>query len=61
MFNLYKNLIISLLILSLIGCANNEESAEEAYINDLVRAYETAQTAVEAGNYRRAIISRTLG
>jgi|TARA_B110000438_G_scaffold288991_1_gene323072 outer membrane protein assembly factor BamD len=55
MFNLYKNLIISLLILSLIGCANNEESAEDEYINDLVRAYETAQTAVGAGNYRRAI------
>ena len=55
MFNLYKNLIISVLILSLIGCANNEESAEDAFINDLVRAYETAQTAVAGGNYRRAI------
>jgi len=55
MFNLYKNLIISVLILSLIGCANNEESAEDAFINDLVRAYDTAQTAVAGGNYRRAI------
>ena len=55
MSNFYKNLIISFFILSLIGCANNEESAEDAYINDLVRAYETAQTAVQGGNYRRAI------
>ena len=38
-----------------MGCANNEETAEEAYINDVVRAYETAQTAVTSGNYRRAI------
>ena len=49
--------IISLLLITsvLFGCANNEETAEEAYINDVVRAYETAQTAVVAGNYRRAI------
>ena len=49
--------LISLLLMTsvLFGCANNEETAEEAYINDVVRAYETAQTAVVAGNYRRAI------
>ena len=49
--------LISLLLMTsvLFGCANNEETAEEAYINDVVRAYETAQAAVVAGNYRRAI------
>ena len=49
--------LISLLLMTsvLFGCANNEETAEEAYINDVVRAYETAQTAVVAANYRRAI------
>ena len=55
MLNIIKKTILSLLILTLFACANNEESAEEEFINDLVRAYETAQTAVEAGNFRRAI------
>ena len=55
MLYIIKNTLLSLIILTLIACANNEESAEEEFINDLVRAYETAQTAVEAGNFRRAI------
>lgn len=55
MINFQKNFTITLITLFLIGCANNEESAEEAYINDVVRAYEIAQTAVVGGNYRRAI------
>ncbi|MEC8955802.1 MAG: outer membrane protein assembly factor BamD, partial [Pseudomonadota bacterium] len=55
MINFQKNFTITLLTLFLISCANNEESAEEAYINDVVRAYEIAQTAVVGGNYRRAI------
>ena len=55
MLNIIKKTMFSFLILTLFACANNEESAEEEFINDLVRAYETAQTAVEAGNFRRAI------
>ena len=55
MLNIIKKTMLSFLILTLFSCANNEESAEEEFINDLVRAYETAQTAVEAGNFRRAI------
>ena len=55
MLNIIKKTMLSFLILTLFACANNEESAEEEFINDLVRAYETAQTAVEAGNFRRAI------
>ena len=55
MINFQKNFTITLITLFLISCANNEESAEEAYINDVVRAYEIAQTAVVGGNYRRAI------
>ena len=55
MLNIIKKTMLSFLFLTLFVCANNEESAEEEFINDLVRAYETAQTAVEAGNFRRAI------
>ena len=55
MINFHKNFTIILITLFLISCANNEESAEDAYINDVVRAYEIAQTAVVGGNYRRAI------
>ena len=55
MLNIIKKTMLSFLILTFFACANNEESAEEEFINDLVRAYETAQTAVEAGNFRRAI------
>ena len=55
MVNQIKLNSLLLIALVLFGCANNEETAEEAYINDVVRAYETAQTAVVAGNYRRAI------
>ena len=55
MVNQIKLNSLLLIALVLFGCANNEETAEEAYINDVVRAYETAQAAVVAGNYRRAI------
>ena len=41
--------------LLLISCAGNEESAEEAFINDVTEAYQTAQKAVRSGNYRRGI------
>jgi len=51
----FKYFSFLLVISFLVGCANNEETAEEAYINDVVKAYETAQTAVTSGNYRRAI------
>lgn len=37
------------------GCALNEENAEDAFINDVVEAYDTAQRAVRGGNYRRGI------
>ena len=39
----------------LAGCSNNQESAENAFIQDVTEAYETAQRAVRAGNYRRGI------
>ena len=37
------------------GCAGNEESEENAFINDITEAYGTAQKAVRSGNYRRGI------
>ena len=37
------------------GCAGNDESAEDAFINDIAEAYETAQRSVRNGNYRRGI------
>ena len=37
------------------GCANNDQSAEDAFIQDIAEAYETAQRAIRAGNYRRGI------
>ena len=42
-------------VLVLGGCAGNEEDADQAFINDLADAYETAQKAVRGGNYRRGI------
>jgi outer membrane protein assembly factor BamD len=39
----------------LTGCASNDESIEDAFINDIAEAYETAQTAIRAGNYRRGV------
>ncbi|MGB5346937.1 MAG: outer membrane protein assembly factor BamD [Woeseia sp.] len=36
------------------GCANNE-TEEEQFINNITKAYETAQRAVRNQNYRRAI------
>ncbi len=55
--------LLSLLLLSslalgsltLSGCASNDENEEDAFIADIVEAYETAQKAVRAGNYRRGI------
>ena len=41
--------------LFLYACAGNEESFEEAFINDITDAYETAQRSVRSGNYRRGI------
>lgn len=48
-------LVLLLCALAVAGCANNEESAEEAFINDIAEAYETAQNAIRVGNYRRGI------
>ena len=43
------------LLVVLGGCANNDQSAEDAFIQDIAEAYETAQRAIRAGNYRRGI------
>jgi len=48
-------LLATVVAVALAGCANNEESAEDAFINDIAEAYETAQSAVRGGNYRRGI------
>jgi len=40
---------------ALAGCANNEESLEDEFLNSITDAYETAQKAMQAGNYRRSI------
>ena len=37
------------------GCANNEESVEEAFLSGIADAYEKAQKALLVGNYRRSI------
>lgn len=41
--------------LILCGCAGNDESAEDAFIQDVTEAYDTAQRAIRGGNYRRGI------
>ena len=41
--------------LALFGCASDEESVEDAFLNGITEAYETAQTSMGSGNYRRAI------
>lgn len=43
------------LLAVLAGCAGNEESAQDAFIQDITEAYSTAQRAVRVGNYRRGI------
>lgn len=48
-------LIVCTLAGLVAGCAGNDETAEEAYINDIAEAYDTAQSAVRSGNYRRGI------
>ena len=35
------------------GCAGNDE--QEAVVNDIAEAYQTAKTSVERGNYTRGI------
>ena len=40
MLNIIKKTMLSFLILTLFACANNEESAEEEFINDLVKDVE---------------------
>ena len=47
--------LVLLCCLGVFGCASNDENAEDAFINDIVEAYQTAQDAVRAGNYRRGI------
>ena len=56
-YYLNKKLIMTFFIIfmNLLGCANNEEAPEDAFINDIVNAYDTAKSQVTAGNYRRAI------
>ena len=39
---------------ALFGCASDEESVEDAFLNGITEAYETAQTSMGSGNYRRA-------
>jgi len=47
--------ILLALSLLLFGCGGNEESLEDQYISNIAEAYQTAQTAMLGGNYRRAI------
>lgn len=49
----FVTIVIACVALS--GCASNEESFEEEFLNSITDAYETAQKALRAGNYRRAI------
>ena len=51
----FASLAALALLLVLGGCANNDQSAEDAFIQDIAEAYETAQRAIRAGNYRRGI------
>jgi outer membrane protein assembly factor BamD len=46
---------IAIACVTLFGCASDEESVEEAFLSGITDAYETAQTSMGAGNYRRAI------
>ena len=53
-----RRLAIALLagfLLAFAGCGGNEESLEDQFISNITEAYETAQTAMLSGNYRRAI------
>ena len=40
---------------SVFGCANNDESLEDAFLNSITEAYESAEAAMLAGNYRKSI------
>jgi outer membrane protein assembly factor BamD len=46
---------IAIACVALMGCANNEESLEDEFLNSITEAYETAEDAMLAGNYRKAI------
>lgn len=48
-------LTVVIACLALAGCANNEESLEDEFLNSITDAYETAQKAMRGGNYRRSI------
>lgn len=48
-------LSLAIACLLFAGCANNDENLEDEFLNSLTEAYETAQTAMRVGNYRRAI------
>lgn len=51
-----RGALVAMLLAALVaGCASNDETAEEAYINDIAEAYDTAQSSVRNGNYRRGI------
>jgi len=51
-----KLLLVAVPAALLLGaCAGNEESAEDAFIQDVTEAYSTAQRAIRGGNYRRGI------
>ena len=54
--NWLKKLCLVVLAAAIVaGCAGNDESVEDAFINDIAEAYETAQRSVRNGNYRRGI------
>ncbi len=46
---------IAIACVMLFGCAGDEESIEDAFLSGITDAYETAQTSMNSGNYRRAI------
>jgi len=48
-------LVLVIACVTLTGCANNEESLEQEFLNSITDAYETARDAMHAGNYRKAI------
>ena len=39
----------------ILGCANNDEAIEDAFLKGITEAYETAEAAMLAGNYRKSI------
>ncbi len=51
---LNKKLIMTFFIIfmNLLGCANNEEAPEDAFINDIVNAYDSAKTIKNSHHLR---------